>query len=88
MKKTVQYNLPPQIAFDPERFQEFVLKKLNINASDHVSIRMTRRSVDSRTQKIKVNVSADIFINEIVPPLLEYQTMLLLQKIRLIYYQN
>lgn len=64
MKKVSQYVVSPKVAFDDESFKDFILKKEGLVNSDNVSIRMNRRSVDARKKKVKVNVEAEIFVDE------------------------
>jgi len=72
MKKEIQLQLTPQEAYVEEIFQETVAKRLGINASQaHIYARQTKRSIDARGRKVKVNISAEIFIDEHVPPMLE-----------------
>lgn len=73
MKKTIELNLPPEVAFDERSFKESVLKKCRVSDSDNISIRSLRRSIDARTRKIKVNIKAEVYINESAPPLIAYQ---------------
>ncbi|ANQ47624.1 FAD-binding protein [Flammeovirga sp. MY04] len=64
MKKVSQYVVPPNVAFDDDNFKTFVLRKEKLQNEKDVTVRMTRRSVDARKQKVKVNVQAEIFVNE------------------------
>lgn len=72
MKKDITLILPPEVAFDEQRFIESVKKQLKISPSDQISIRPMRRSIDARSRKVKVNVSAEVFIGEVPPPLITY----------------
>lgn len=64
MKKQLSLVLPPDIAFDKERFDEYVRKQQQLQAVEQLYIRQLRRSIDARSKQVKVNVSAEVFIDE------------------------
>lgn len=64
MKKVSQYTVSPNVAFDDENFKAFIIKKEGVDDAENVVVRMTRRSVDARKKKVKVNVEAEIFVDE------------------------
>lgn len=72
MKKTLELTLSPEIAFDEQKFKQFVLKKLQIQ-SNQVYVRASRRSVDARSRQIKVLVTADVFIDQMPDSLSVFQ---------------
>ncbi|BDD05761.1 NAD(P)/FAD-dependent oxidoreductase [Aureibacter tunicatorum] len=72
MKKEVKFSLPPEIAFDEHKLDNFLRKKSGLNDQDILNIQLTNRSIDARTKKIKVNLSANLFINEDPVSLIEY----------------
>ncbi|AZQ62905.1 FAD-binding protein [Flammeovirga pectinis] len=64
MKKVSQYVVSPNVAFDEDNFRSFIVKKEHLEDAENVTVRMTRRSIDARKKKIKVNVEAEIFVDE------------------------
>jgi len=64
MRKKINLQLPPEEAFDEERFEQVALRKAGINDSSNSFVRQTRRSIDARAKQIKVNIEAEIFVNE------------------------
>ncbi|MFC3880964.1 FAD-dependent protein [Algoriphagus namhaensis] len=64
MKKTLSLQLSPQEAFDQDTFRRVSLKKAGIQNDPQVFVRQTRRSIDARGRQIKVNVDAEVFVNE------------------------
>ncbi|TAH20092.1 MAG: FAD-binding protein [Cytophagales bacterium] len=64
MKKQISLVIPPEIAFEKERFDEYVRKQLGIREVENLHIRQVRRSIDARSKQAKVNVNAEIFIDE------------------------
>jgi uncharacterized FAD-dependent dehydrogenase len=69
MKKELDLVLPPELALDDENFQKHLRQLLKLENQDQAFIRQIRRSIDARSKQIKVNVKAEVFINELVPPL-------------------
>lgn len=72
MQKTIETTLRPEEAFDPEVFKEVILKRARIDNPEAV-VRPLRRSIDARSRNVKVNIKAQVFLNEEVPPLLSYK---------------
>ena len=73
MHKTFSLQLSPQEAYDPEVFQQTVLKKAGLSSEmTQAFARQTRRSIDARGRKIIVNVEAELFINENPGSLLDH----------------
>ncbi|MFT6054710.1 MAG: putative FAD-dependent dehydrogenase [Roseivirga sp.] len=71
MQKVINAVLSPEEAFDENLFIATILKKAHIN-NDQAQVRALKRSIDARTRNIKVNIEAQIFINEDVPPVISY----------------
>lgn len=71
MQQTLQLTLLPEIALDDENFRQYVNKKLRLNPDDKPFIRKTRQSIDARGKQIKVNVQAEVYINELPPSLIQ-----------------
>uniref|UniRef100_UPI003B3A402A NAD(P)/FAD-dependent oxidoreductase n=1 Tax=Siphonobacter sp. TaxID=1869184 RepID=UPI003B3A402A len=74
MKKTVSYVLEPEIALDTDRFRQFIADEfsLPLDAADW-QVRKTRQSVDARSRQVKINVEAEVFINETPQPRRQYE---------------
>lgn len=73
MKKTLEWVLPPEVAYDDIRFEQEVRTQLRLTPDTPAFIRKIRRSIDARSRQIKVNMAADVYINEPVPPLLSFE---------------
>ena len=71
MKKIFELVLPPEVAFDQPVFETHILNLLHHPAGS-VTIRPLRRSIDARSRQVKVNVSAEVYLGEPAPPLLDY----------------
>lgn len=72
MQRTIETTLKPEEAFDPEVFRETILKRARMD-DPTATVRPLRRSIDARSRNVKVNIKAQVFANEEVPPLLSYQ---------------
>lgn len=73
MKRSLTLQLSPQEAYDPEVFQQTVLKKAGLSPeTPQAFARQTRRSIDARGRKVLVNVEAELFINENPGSLLDH----------------
>lgn len=71
MQQTLQLTLLPEIALDDENFRQYVNKKLRLSTDDKPFIRKTRQSIDARGKQVKVNVQAEVYINEVPPSLIQ-----------------
>jgi uncharacterized protein len=72
MKKELQLQLSPEEAYDENVFRQVALKRAGINAeTPFATARQTRRSIDARGRQVRVNVSAEVFVNEPPTPLLQ-----------------
>uniref|UniRef100_UPI004048E5A0 NAD(P)/FAD-dependent oxidoreductase n=2 Tax=Roseivirga sp. TaxID=1964215 RepID=UPI004048E5A0 len=72
MQKIINAVLRPEEAFDETLFSATILKKAHIT-NDQAQVRALKRSIDARSRNIKVNIEAQIFINEDMPPAISYQ---------------
>ncbi len=73
MKKEFTLQLSPEEAYDPDIFKLTVLKKAGLSLDfPEAFVRQTRRSIDARGRSVRVNVEAQLFINEIPNPLLDH----------------
>ncbi|WP_448518664.1 FAD-dependent protein [Rhodoflexus sp.] len=76
MKKLIDLVLAPEIAFDREAFEQYVARQgqwQQAQADGQLAIRMLRRSIDARAKKVRVNVSAAVYVNESPEPLIGYR---------------
>jgi uncharacterized FAD-dependent dehydrogenase len=73
MPLTKQYILPPEVALEEKSFRDYVLSDLRIGEPHQVTIRKTRQSIDARGSQVKVNVQADIFVDEAPTDFIEYR---------------
>ena len=65
MRKEIQLQLSPQEAYDERIFRETVLKKMGFSPSDStVHVRVSKRSIDARSRNVKINVLAEVFLQE------------------------
>lgn len=72
MQKIINAVLKPEEAFDEALFSATILKKAHIE-NDRAQVRALKRSIDARSKNIKVNIEAQIFINEDLPPAISYR---------------
>ncbi|MCF0042798.1 NAD(P)/FAD-dependent oxidoreductase [Dyadobacter fanqingshengii] len=73
MHQTLQLTLAPEIALDDENFRQHIIKKLRLRTTDTPIIRKTRQSIDARSRQVKVNVQAEVYVNETPPSLIGFQ---------------
>ncbi|MDB5227518.1 MAG: FAD-binding protein [Bacteroidota bacterium] len=73
MQKIIQLILPPEVAFDEINFHQYLRSHLHIKDENTFHVRLQKRSVDARSRNIKVNVTADIYIDEIPEPVIQYK---------------
>lgn len=73
MKKLIEWALPPEVAYDGARFEQEVRQQLHLSDEAPTQIRPIRRSIDARGRQVKVNLAAEVYINEPLPPLLTFQ---------------
>jgi uncharacterized FAD-dependent dehydrogenase len=70
MHQTLQLTLAPEIALDDDNFRQHIVSKLRLRPGDDPVIRKTRQSIDARSRQVKVNVQAEIYVNELPPSLI------------------
>lgn len=68
MPREIELSLHPSVGFDNEKIQEHILNLLNETA-ENCSIRLLRRSIDARKKEVKINIKAEVYINETSPKL-------------------
>ena len=67
MKKTIQLQLPPKVAYTEQLLKEEIAEQLSLKNSDTFFIQPLKRSIDARGRNIKINLSVDVYINENIP---------------------
>lgn len=73
MKKEINLQLSPEEAYSEELFTPIALQKAGIQANQlNVYVRQTRRSIDARGRRVKVNVAVEVFVNEAPQPMLDF----------------
>ena len=74
MKKNITLELPPEIAFDEVLFHQYLQNYLQIQHELSFYVRIIKRSIDARSRNIKININAEVFIDEIPENTFETQT--------------
>ncbi|MFY0592229.1 NAD(P)/FAD-dependent oxidoreductase [Roseivirga sp.] len=72
MQKTIQTTLTPEEAYNPEVFEEVILKRAHIQ-DPSAEVRPLKRSIDARSKRVKINIQALISVKEDLPPLISYK---------------
>lgn len=66
MRKEINLTLRPEEAYNPEVFESIALRRANAPLEAHnISVRPIKRSIDARGRQVKVNVTAEIFFDEV-----------------------
>lgn len=65
MIKALDLQLSPEVAYDDVALEKHLVSLLKINPGQEFSIRKIRRSVDARSHIIKINLSVEVFVNEV-----------------------
>ena len=65
--------LPPDLALNESSFREQALHSLSLPDTSDVVVRKCRQSIDARNRQVRVQVDAEVYTNEIPPPLIQYQ---------------
>jgi uncharacterized protein len=73
MHKNLSLVLEPEIAFDEDNFKNYIHKLLQFPADENTYIRPLKRSIDARGRQVKVNVEAEVFINEVPSPIISFK---------------
>ncbi|MFN8343409.1 MAG: FAD-binding protein [Spirosomataceae bacterium] len=73
MHQSLQLTLPPETALDETAFRQYIIRQLRLNDAESLTIRKVKQSIDARSRQVKVNVSIDVYVDEIPPPLISYQ---------------
>ena len=73
MHQSLQLTLPPETALDTAEFQHYITQKLQLSDVESLTVRKIRQSIDARSRQVKVNVEAEVFVDETPTPLIAYQ---------------
>ena len=73
MHQTVQLTLPPDIALDDTQLQTEIRTQLGVELPAPMAVRQLSQSIDARHGNIRVNVAAEVFVDETPPPIIAYQ---------------
>ena len=69
MNKKLELVLPPEIGLDSDNLNKFVQSKLKTGTSDLLNIQIRKRSIDARSNNVKIRLELDAYINEPFPGL-------------------
>lgn len=73
MRKLIDLNLKPEEAFNEELFPQLVRRAAGISSrEENVVVRPLRRSIDARGRQVKVNIQAEVWVNETPPSSINY----------------
>ena len=67
MSEIIQLSLTPIQAHNSENIQEAISQQLNIPKKNISDFRLLKRSIDARKRKVKIQLKAEVFINEKIP---------------------
>lgn len=73
MKKELQIIVPPEIAFNEVKLHLYIQKILQLSEYDNFVLNLKRRSIDARSREIKVNLSLNVYVNELSNEQLLYE---------------
>jgi uncharacterized FAD-dependent dehydrogenase len=73
MHKELSLVLEPEVAFDQQNFKQHIHKLLSLTEDAPAFIRPLKRSIDARGRQVKVNVSAEVFVDETPTPVIAFQ---------------
>ena len=64
MKKNIDLVVEPEVGMDDDHLRKFIAKKLKIPYQSSFTIQIIKRSIDARSQNVKIRLSIDVFIDE------------------------
>jgi uncharacterized FAD-dependent dehydrogenase len=64
LKKEIVDIVTPEIGFDENRLKTYLLRKHGITHQDVCQIQLIKRSIDARSSQVKVNIWANLYVNE------------------------
>ncbi|TDI65041.1 MAG: FAD-binding protein [Bacteroidetes bacterium] len=76
MNTRINLSLPPQVAFDPEKLNGYLVRKFQTPANEVVHYIVRKRSIDARKAPVQVHLQLDIYADEPVVPSFNYKDRL------------
>ena len=73
MHKNLSLVLDPEIAFDENNFKRHVHELLQFPEDSDSFIRPLKRSIDARGRQVRVNMEAEVFIDETPTPIISFK---------------
>jgi len=70
MKKELQLALSPEEAYNEALFNKIVAEKSGLSPHQDLIIRATKRSIDARGRKVKINVTVEVYSGQTPEPLI------------------
>jgi len=73
LKKEIHDIVVPEIGFNENNLKSYLIRKYRISERDECHVQLIKRSIDARSKKVKVNIWANLFINEEPQNILNYK---------------
>jgi len=70
MKKELQLVLSPEEAYDETLLHKIAAEKSGFSEQNELNIRATKRSIDARSKKVKINVTVEVYSGQTPEPLI------------------
>ena len=67
MKKVLQLQVDPEVAVSIKQLEETIRQQLGVSGEVVIDFRITRRSIDARGRKVRVNLSVEVAVNDALP---------------------
>lgn len=64
MQKKIQLQVSPAVAYNEQLLKEEVIQALQLH-NQNIHLKLNKRSIDARSRNIKINLTLDVFIDEI-----------------------
>lgn len=71
MKKTLQLTVSPQSGYDKSSLKTYLSQKYKWPEAD-IELIITKKSIDARQKNVKINIEADVYLNEQLPDRIQY----------------
>ena len=65
MIETIDMRVSPEVAYVPLRLQAAVSTRLGVDVNRIKDIKIRKRSIDARQRNVVINLSLDIYIDEL-----------------------
>ena len=63
-KTTINLSLPPQVALDTEKLDQYLAKKFQTSSKDAINYLVRKRSIDARKAPVQVHLQLEIYTEE------------------------